>query len=84
MSSNIWNLKHPLRTGFIKIAPNGKEKYGTVVRQGRMDKTVTVRVNSYHWNYKVGFWVTKSRNFHSHDGENYCRTGDKVIIQNCR
>ena len=49
-----------------------------------MDKTVTVRVNSYHWNYKVGFWVTYSKNFHCQDTENYCRTGDKVIIKSCR
>ena len=25
MSANIWNLTHPLRAGFIKLAPNGKE-----------------------------------------------------------
>ena len=84
MSSNIFNLTHPLRTGFIKLAPGGKEMYGTVIRQGRMNKTVTVRVNSYHWNYKVGFWLTKGKNFHCHDEEDYCRTGDKVIIQACR
>ena len=80
MSSNIWNLKHPLRTGFIKLAP-GKEKYGTVVKQGINDKTVTVKVNSYHWNYKVGFWLTKAKFLHCHDEENYVRTGDKVVIQ---
>ena len=28
--------------------------------------------------------MTKSKNFHCHDGENYCRTGDKVVIQQCR
>ena len=80
MSSNIWNLQHHLRTGFIKIAPNGKELYGTIIRQGLNDRTVTVRINSYHWNYKVGFWMTKGKNFHCHDGENYTRKGDKVII----
>ena len=84
MSSNIFNLTHPLRTGFIKLAPNGRELFGTVIRQGRMDKTVTVRVHSYRWNYKVGFWMTRGKNFHCHDEENYCRTGDKVIIKSCR
>ena len=84
MSSNIWNLTHPLRTGFIKLAPNGREFYGTVIRQGRMSNTVTVRINSYHWNYKVGFWMSRNKNFHCHDEENYCRTGDKVIIKACR
>ena len=43
MSHNIYNLKHPQRTGFIKIAGTGKEVFGTVIRHGKMDKTVTVR-----------------------------------------
>ena len=42
MSHNIYNLKHPQRTGFIRIANSGKEIFGTVIRQGKMDKTVTV------------------------------------------
>ena len=84
MSANIFNLTHQLRTGFIRLAPNGVEKFGTVIRQGRMDKTVTVRVSNYHWNYKVGFWMTRATHFHCHDGENYCRMGDKVIIKQCR
>ena len=28
--------------------------------------------------------MTKGRNFHCHDEEEYCRTGDKVIISQCR
>ena len=84
MSSNIWNLRHYMRTGWIRLAPHGREKYGTVVRQGRMDKTVSVRVHSYHWVWKVGHWQTKSKLFHCHDEENYCRTGDKVIIRHHR
>jgi ribosomal protein S17 len=24
--------------------------------------------------------MSKSKNFHVHDSENYCRTGDKVVI----
>ena len=79
MSSNIWNLKHPLRTGFVKLVA-GKEKFGSVVKQGYMDKTVSVRVNSYHYNYKIGIWFTKSKLFHCHDEENYCKIGDKVVI----
>ena len=42
MSHNIYNLKHPHATGFVKIANSGKEKFGTVIRHGKMDKTVTV------------------------------------------
>ena len=84
MSANIYNLRHPLRTGFIKLAPYNREMYGTVIRHGRMNKTVTVRVNSYHWSYKCNFWLTKGKNFHCHDEEDYCRTGDKVVIKACR
>lgn len=42
MSSSIWNLTHPLRTGHIPLKP-GAEMFGTVIRHGRMKKTVTVR-----------------------------------------
>lgn len=42
MSTNIYNLSSPLRTGRVKLAPSGKELFGTVIRQGRMPKTVTV------------------------------------------
>ena len=83
MSGNIYNLTHPLRSGRVRLAPT-REMFGTVIRQGRMDKTVTVRVSSYTWNHKVGFWITRANHFHCHDGENYCRTGDKVVIQACR
>merc|ERR1712086_681322 len=83
MSSNIWNLTHPLRTGFVKLAP-GKEKFCTIIRQGRMDKTVTVRIMNYRWDYRVGFWRSRSKNMHVHDPDNYCRTGDKAIIRSCR
>ena len=28
--------------------------------------------------------MSRNKNFHCHDEENYCRTGDKVIIKSCR
>ena len=43
MSSNIWNLKHPLRAGHIQLAPGGKELFGTVIRDRRMKKACTVK-----------------------------------------
>ena len=42
--SSVWNLLNPLRTGFLRIAPSGKELYGTVIKHGRNPKTVTVRI----------------------------------------
>ena len=41
--SNIWNLAHPLRRGNVQLASGGQELFGTVIRHGRMNKTVTVR-----------------------------------------
>lgn len=49
MSSSIWNLTHPLRSGHVKIKHSGAELFGTVIRHGRMKKTVTVSINT---NYK--------------------------------
>eukprot|EP00806_Schmidingerella_arcuata_P006581 Macronucleus_6996.p1 GENE.Macronucleus_6996~~Macronucleus_6996.p1 ORF type:complete len:144 (+),score=36.99 Macronucleus_6996:1-432(+) len=84
MSHNIWNLAHPQRTGNIRLAPSGKEIFGTVIRQGKMDKTVTVRASNYRWLTKVSMWTQRSKNFLVHDEENFCRTGDKVVIRSCR
>jgi hypothetical protein len=42
MSTSIWNLAHPLRTGHIPLAKSGLELFGTVIRHGRMKKTVSV------------------------------------------
>ena len=47
MASSIYNLRHPLRTGNIRLAPSGKELFGTVIRDGKMNKTVTVSSITY-------------------------------------
>ena len=28
--------------------------------------------------------MNRSKNFHAHDGEEFCETGDKVVIRRCR
>ena len=38
-------------------------------------------VSRYHFNRKFGFWMTRNNKFHCHDEEEYCRTGDKVVIR---
>ena len=44
--SSIWNLANPLRTGSIKLLPSGRELFGTVIKHGVSDKTVTVITNN--------------------------------------
>ena len=78
--SNIWNLSHPLRSGFVEIAPYGKEFFGTVIRRGHIDKTATVRVSFYSYQRRARGWIGKSRNILVHDVDNYSRVGDKVVI----
>ena len=57
MSTSIYNLTHPQRSGFIRLAPSGHELFGTVIRQGKMDKTVTVsmtmRMNRLNYPQRV-------------------------------
>lgn len=72
MSTSLTNLRHPTRTGFIKLAPHFIEKYGTVIRTGRMQKTATVRCSSYSWFSKTGIWMNVTKNIHVHDEEEFC------------
>lgn len=39
----LWNFTNPIQSGHVRLASFGKELYGTVIRAGRMKKTVTVR-----------------------------------------
>jgi len=79
--TSIWNLKDPVRTGYHKLARAGREKFGTVVRAGRNDKTVSVLVENWTWNHKYGKSKRSTSLFHCHDPENYCVIGDKVVIK---
>eukprot|EP00826_Nyctotherus_ovalis_P062205 TRINITY_DN8960_c0_g1_i6.p1 TRINITY_DN8960_c0_g1~~TRINITY_DN8960_c0_g1_i6.p1 ORF type:complete len:140 (+),score=45.56 TRINITY_DN8960_c0_g1_i6:161-580(+) len=81
---SIWNLKDPLRTGFVKIARfGGREKFGTVVRAGLNDKTVSVLVEKWKWNRHYGKYLRSTSLIHCHDEINYCVVGDKVVIRSC-
>ena len=52
--SNIWNLKDPLRAGYVWLAHSGRELYGTVVRAGRMKKTVSVKnLIAFYSNFRL-------------------------------
>ena len=41
-------------------------------------------MSTYYYLTKVQRWFQNSRNFHVHDEENFCRSGDKVVIRQCR
>lgn len=38
----------------------------------------------YSFNQKFSLWSSRNCKFHVHDEEGYCRTGDKVVIRQCR
>lgn len=62
---------------------NNKQLQGVVVSD-KMQKTVTVAVDRYveHPKYKKFYTVTKK--YKAHDEENTYKTGDSVIIEECR
>ncbi len=82
--SSIWNFKDPLKCGFIKLAPGGREKYGTVIKSGFMKRTVTVMVDQMTWNKRYKLYERSSNKFQVHDQDEICKTGDKVVIKGCQ
>eukprot|EP01017_Pseudomicrothorax_dubius_P028321 TRINITY_DN3360_c0_g1_i1.p1 TRINITY_DN3360_c0_g1~~TRINITY_DN3360_c0_g1_i1.p1 ORF type:complete len:182 (+),score=43.47 TRINITY_DN3360_c0_g1_i1:35-580(+) len=79
--SFIWNLLDPTRKKIAPLAKSGREFLGTVISHGLTDKTVKVRVSFQHWNFKFARYLSRNSNFLVHDSENFCRTGDKVVIR---
>ncbi len=61
----------------------GRSLKGVIVSD-KMDKTVVVSVNQYkeHPKYKKRYSVSKK--YKAHDEKNEYKTGDKVIIHECR
>ena len=41
-------------------------------------------MSNYRWIPKVNLWAQRGKNFLVHDEENFCRSGDKVVIRRCR
>ena len=60
MSSSIWNLTHPLRTGHIPLKAGGGELFGTVIRHGKMKKTVTVSQETFLKHRSIGIGLSLS------------------------
>jgi small subunit ribosomal protein S17 len=82
--SSLWNFTNPLRTGCFRLQKSGRELYGTVVKAGVNQKTVTVRVNRFFYVQKLHKTFSRMNEFQVHDEEEFCRIGDKVVIQSCR
>jgi small subunit ribosomal protein S17 len=56
---------------------------GTVVSD-KGDKTVVVNVERRFTDPVMKKTVRKTKRYHAHDEENKCKTGDVVLIQECR
>lgn len=78
---SIWNLTTPLNSGFVHLLGSGREMYGTVIKHGKINKTVTVRVDYQYWNRMYAKYFSRSTNYLVHDEENFTKTGDKVVIK---
>jgi ribosomal protein S17 len=63
---NLWNTISLAQTGKVKLLDSGRELFGTVIKHGINDKTVTVRVSSRHYNhkYKKALYSNKSKQVH--------------------
>ncbi|WP_162051636.1 30S ribosomal protein S17 [Pontibacter pamirensis] len=60
-----------------------KERSGTVV-SNKMDKSITVKVESRMKHPIYGKFLKKSNKFMAHDEKNECNIGDTVRIQETR
>ncbi len=64
-------------------AKNRRRLTGHVVKD-KMNKTVTVRVDRMVKHPLYGKYVRRSTNYHVHDENNECHTGDTVLIEESR
>lgn len=55
-----------------------------VVISDKMDKTITVLVETYKRHKKYGKRVKYRKKYYAHDEENFAKTGDKVTIMATR
>lgn len=79
----MWNMLAPAISGVVRVSGSGQQLFGTVIKHGLINKTVTVRVSAQNWNSKYKLFLHSHKNKLVHDEINYCVSGDKVIIKNC-
>ena len=63
---------------------NNKKVYTGIVVSDKMDKTITVVVDTYKKHPLYGKRVKQSKKFHAHDEEGIAKIGDKVTIVESR
>jgi len=61
-----------------------KRIFKGIVVSDKSDKTVVVKIDRVKMHSKYHKRYTVSKNFKAHDEKNEYKTGDKVIIQECR
>ena len=61
-----------------------RRKLQGVVVSDKMMKTVTVLVNRFVKHPKYGKFMNISKKYKAHDEEGTFKTGDKVVIEECR
>ena len=50
----------------------------------KMDKSITVQVERRVKHPIYGKYIRRSTKVHAHDESNECRTGDTVVVEQCR
>ena len=71
----------------VKIIPpsgTSKKRLKGVVISDKTDKTVVVLVSRFIKHKRVGKFINIDKKYKAHDAENKYKTGDKVIIEECR
>lgn len=63
---------------------NARKVFTGIVVSDKMDKTITVEVNTYKKDRLYGKRVKVSKKFHAHDEKGLAGIGDTVIIQETR
>ena len=63
---------------------NTRRSVQGIVTSDKMDKTITVLVETHKKHAKYGKRVQYIKKFKAHDENNECRVGDKVLIMETR
>ncbi|CAD8113671.1 unnamed protein product [Paramecium sonneborni] len=84
----VWTLIHPTRICVQKtiknLLPSGQEIQ--VLQQEIVDKRHSndeVKANYKYWHKKYKSYIPNSFEFITHDYDNFCKVGDKVVIKHC-